>query len=196
MPAGQVSEEGGPEDMARISDPSTGASKQRKDPLGSAAKLSPVRVKQIERNRAGQLVVHLEGNADPTVDVRLARCFPWSFPDAYISIRTADGQEIAMLRTLDELDPASREVAAAELRDKIFNPKIKQIVQCRHEFGISSITAETDRGRVVFQILSRDDVRLLSPTRALFRDVDGNTYELPDLTRLDPASQKHLHQYF
>ena len=172
------------------------ADKQRKDVQVGVLETPPVCVKRLERNKAGQLVAHLDSDAEPIVDVRLARCFPWSFPDAYISIRNADGQEIAMLRTLDELDPSSREVAAAELLDKIFNPKIKQIVQCKHEFGISSITAETDRGRAIFQILSRDDVRLLSPTRALFRDVDGNTYELPDLTRLDPASQKHLHQYF
>jgi hypothetical protein len=32
--------------------------------------------------------------------------------------------------------------------------------------------------------------------RALFRDVDGNTYEVPDITALDAASQRYLQQYF
>lgn len=167
-----------------------------KDERDGASEQTLVRVRAIERNRAGQLVVHLAGDATPIVDARLARCFPWSLPDAYISIRDADGGEIVMLKTLDELDAASREIAEAELRDKVFNPKIRRVLQCKHEFDISSITAETDRGNVIFQIRGRDDVRLLSPTRALFRDVDGNTYEVPDIDRLDPASQRRLQRYF
>jgi hypothetical protein len=66
----------------------------------------------------------------------------------------------------------------------------------RDEFNIVSLTAETDRGEVTFQVRSRDDIRYLSPTRALFRDPDGNTYELEDITQLDPASRKHLSHWF
>lgn len=153
-------------------------------------------VSRVERNADGQLVVHLEGCDGPVVDARLARYFPWSMPDAYISVRDSDGREVAMLKTLDELDAASRRIVEEDLRDKVFNPKILRVLKCDREFGISSITAETDRGEVIFQFRGRDDVRVLSPTRALFRDVDGNTYELPDLTRLDAASQRHLHHFF
>jgi len=155
-----------------------------------------IRVRRIERNRSRQLVVYPERDGEAIVDAKLARCFPWTVPDAFISVLNGDGHEIALLKSLDELDPASREVAEAELRDKIFSPRIKRILECKHEFGISSFTAETDRGRVIFQIRGRDDIQLLSPTRVLFRDVDGNTYELPDFQQLDPASQKHLRQYF
>ena len=154
------------------------------------------RVASIARNDAGQLVVRLEGEDEPVVDARLARCFPWSLPEAYISVRDSEGSEIVLLKTLDDLDPDSREVAQAELRDKVFDPKILRILDHTHEFGISSIRAETDRGTRTFQVNGRDDVRLLSPTRALFRDVDGNTYELPDLTRLDRASRRHIQHFF
>ena len=164
--------------------------------LRAAPNRDGVRVERIERNAAGQLVLHLDDGDRPIVDVQLTRYFPWSMPDAYISVRDGDGREITMLETLDDLDAASRRVAEAELRDKVFNPKIHRVLDYKHEFGISSITAETDRGVVIFQFRGRHDIRLLSPTRALFRDVDGNTYELSDFRRLDPASQKHLHRYF
>ena len=154
------------------------------------------RVDRIERNAAGQLVVHLDGGDGPVVDVELARYFPWSMPEAYVSVRGADGREVAMLKSLDELDPASREVAEAELRDKVFNPKIRRILSYKHEFGITSITAETDRGEAIFQFRGRHDIRLLSRTRALFRDVDGNTYELQNFNELDPASRRYLQRYF
>ena len=153
-------------------------------------------IKGVTRNEAGQLVVQLDGRDAAVVDARVARCFPWSLPDAYISIRDKDGKELALLGTLDDLDPASRRVVQEELAEKVFNPKIHRITDHRSEFDVISIAAHTDRGEVTFQIRSRDDVRLLSDTRALFRDADGNVYELTDLAALDPASRKWLEDYF
>ena len=154
------------------------------------------RIERVERDTAGRLVVHVEGRDEPLVDARVARCFPWSIPDSYVSIRDKDGKEIALLKSLEELNGDSRKIVEQELRDKVFNPMIRRVIEFKTEFGVTSITAETDRGEVTFQIRTRDDVRVLSPTRALFRDVDGNTYELADLYALDPASRKHLYHYF
>jgi len=153
-------------------------------------------VHKVERDADGKVIVHLADRDEPLADARLARYFPWSLPDAYISVRDKDGKEVVMLRTLDELDPGSREIVEQELADKIFNPRILQVLQVKREFGMSSMSAITDRGEVLFQFHGRDDVRLLSPTRALFRDVDGNTFELPDVGELDPASRKMLRRYF
>jgi len=154
------------------------------------------RIERIERTATGELLVHLAGRDEPVPDARIARCFPWTVPESFISVCDADGRELALLTSLDELDPDSRAVARQEMQGKVFNPKILRVVEFKHEFGLTTITAETDRGEVCFLIRSRDDVRVLSPVRALFRDVDGNTYELPDLTALDAASQRHLRVYF
>jgi hypothetical protein len=157
---------------------------------------SPTRVERIERDDAGRLQVYITGRDEPIAGARLARYFPWSLPGAYISVRDADNHEVVMLNELDELDDASRAVAEQELADKIFNPKITQVISHKREFGITTIHAMTDRGRVEFQFEGRDNVRVLSPTRALFRDVDGNTLELPDLNQLDPASRRFMSRYF
>lgn len=177
-------------------DHSTTSGKSDEDRFDADRDTEGHRVNRIDRNDDGQLIVYLEGRDGPVIDVTLARYFPWSMPDAYISILDSDGREVAMLKTLGELDPASCRIAEGELRDKVFNPRIHRVLKYNREFGISSITAETDRGKVIFQFRDRNDIRVLSPTRALFRDVDGNTYEVPDLTRLDPASQRHLHHFF
>jgi hypothetical protein len=163
---------------------------------GTALPPKERRVVRVERNPKGELVVHFDGRDEPIVGAKIARCFPWSVPQAYISICDAEGKEVCLLGSLDELDDDSRAVAEAELRERVFNPAIRRITDFKHEFGITSITAETDRGEVSFQVRSRDDIRPLSPTRALFRDVDGNVYELPDLSALDRASQRHLQAYF
>jgi hypothetical protein len=179
--------------------------KQPSSPAAGASSASapvaglPVAVGEIEsivRNELRQLVVRLKGRPEPIVDARVARCFPWSLPESYISLRTKEGKEIVLLKTLSELDAASREPVQRELQEKIFNPRILRVTDYRNDFGVASVSALTDRGGVTFQIRSRDDIRFLSATRSLFRDADGNTYELPDLNALDPVSKKHLQEYF
>ena len=158
--------------------------------------LDAFRVRKLERNGKGQLVAHVEGRDEPLTDVRIRRYFPWSRPEHYFAICDADGKELATLHTLHELDPGSRELAEAELADKVFNPKITRVLSHKREFGLTTVTAETDRGEVTFEFNSREDVRILSPTRGLFRDVNGNTLEVEDLAALDVTSQRFLRRYF
>ena len=153
-------------------------------------------VERIERNAAGELVVTLPGRSEPLVGVRIARCFPWSIPEGYISVRSAEGKEVALLGSLGELDDASRQIAADELQGSVFQPRIRRVTAFRMEFGVAMVTAQTDRGTVSFEIRQREDVRHLSATRALLRDPDGNTYEVEDLLALDQYSRKHLQTYF
>jgi len=163
-------------------------------PAGEPA--PPPVVEKAAVNTAGQLVVHLRGRSEPIVDVRAARCFPWSTPENYISLRDSAGKEIVLLESLVELDAATREVIERELADKVFNPKIRHIVSYKSDLGVTEITADTDRGQVTFHVRSRDDVRMLSAKRALFHDADGNTYELPDLDAIDAQSRKWLLEHF
>ena len=154
------------------------------------------RIARIERDAAGALTVHFHDGAEPVSGATVARCFPWSLPDEYVSVRDSEGKEVVLLKSLREIDADSRHVVERELRERIFNPKIHRLIDYNRKFGVISITAETDRGEAKFQIRSRDDVRVLSATRALFRDADGITYELPDLTKLDSSSRRRLEQYF
>jgi hypothetical protein len=167
-----------------------------KSEIGNQQSAMPRVVRAITRNALGQLVADVAGRDEPVVDVRAARCFPWMLPDSYIAIRDKEGKELALLKTLDELDAASRQVVQQELREKCFSPRILKVLDYANEFGVVSITAHTDRGQVTFQIRSRDDIRVLSPTRALFRDADGNTYEVHDINAMDALSRKSLQEYF
>jgi hypothetical protein len=153
-------------------------------------------VQSVALNELGQIVLRLAGREEPFVDVRIARCFPWSLPETYISICDKEGKELVLLRDLTGLEPPSRELIRRELRDKVFSPRIQRVLACKSEFGVTSITALTDRGEVTFQVRSRDDIRILSPTRAIFRDADGISYELYDIQTLDPVSQRHLRDFF
>jgi len=178
-----------------MSDPEQRQTVEQAAPAAAPA-AEAARIERVAIDPAGRLVVHLAGQDDPLVDAKVARCFPWSLPERYVSVLDADGKEIALLETLDGLDEASRQVIQEQLATRIFNPVIRRVVEYKHEFGITEITAETDRGTVTFQVRTRDDVRTLSTNRALFRDADGNIYELPDLDQLDSASRRRLEHYF
>lgn len=164
--------------------------------MSQNAKDNPGGLKKLERDGRSELRAYLEGRDEPELDVKVARCFPWSLQEGYVSVRNKEGKEIALLTDLDGLDPETRQIIERELRDKVFVPKIRRITRYTAEFDVVYISAETDRGKVTFQIRNRDDVRVLSTRRALFRDVDGNIYEVEDISALDRASQKHIEQYF
>ena len=153
-------------------------------------------LKRLERNARGELVAWLNGSDTAVEKVSVARCFPWSALEEYISIRDKDGKELVLLGRLSDVDAPTAEIIRRELHDRFFVPRIRRVVDYQAEFDVVSITAETDRGEVTFQIRNRDDVRQLSPVRAVFRDVDGNIYEVDDYTTLDRASQRHLEPYF
>jgi catechol 2,3-dioxygenase-like lactoylglutathione lyase family enzyme len=149
---------------------------------------------RMRRDGLGRLIVEIPGR-DPVVSARLAQCFPWTHPKDYLSILDSEGKEVRLIRSLDELDEAGQRLVEEEIADKVFRPRLRKVLSFKREFGIVTIHAETDRGPVTFFIRSRDDIRVLSRTRALFRDPDGNTFELADINELDPVSRKYLDDY-
>ncbi len=165
-------------------------------PAGDAKTYLPADIRGLEVNDLGQVVLRLAGREEPYVEVRIARCFPWSLPETFISICEKDGRELVLLRDLGELPDQMRELVRRELRDKAFTPRIQRVLSCTSEFGVTSIRAMTDRGEVTFQVRTREDVRILGPARAVFRDADGVSYEVSDLRAMDSASQKHLQEFF
>ena len=157
--------------------------------------IEAARLAEITRNATGQLVLSATGLQVPIEAIRIRKCFPWSLPGQYISITDKDGKEIVLLKSLDGLPAALRQVIADELHLALFDPRVHRILDQKNELGVLSLTAETDRGQVTFQVRTRDDVRFISPTKMLLRDADGNTYEIPDLDALDPTSKRCLYEY-
>ncbi len=149
----------------------------------------------LHRNSRGELVARLSDRPEEVEDVRIARCLPWSMPDQLVSLRDKEGQELLLLETLETLPPRIRETIEAELHDKVFAPQITRVLKYEDQFGVMTVEAQTDRGLVTFQLRHRDDIRPLSATRWLLKDVDGNIYEIHDTRELDPESRKHLAEF-
>lgn len=123
--------------------------------------------------------------------VRAVRAFPLSELNEFIGLLDAiSGHEIGMLRHLRDLDGRARQLIQQEIDKRYFIPKIVHIIEAKKEFGAIYWDIQTDRGGRQFVMRGlRDSVHEIEPGRYLVNDVDGNRFEVPQITDLDSRSQ-------
>ena len=125
--------------------------------------------------------------------VKLYQARPLSEPGRYLSLQNGKGEEIAMVRELDQLPPEARDVAREELRRRYLTARVEGIDHIRTEFGVTYWDVRTDKGPRDFVVQSLSESCLwLSEHHLLISDVDGNRFEIADRTQLDDDSRARL----
>src|ERR1051325_7632599 len=84
------------------------------------------------------------GDTERAVWVR--RCFPWSEPARFVSLRDDDEEEFALVRDPGELDPASRRVLEEALVAAGFVFEITRVTAIEEEVEIRHWRVETRQG--------------------------------------------------
>ncbi len=122
------------------------------------------------------------------------RClFPNSSPDRYITLISEDGQEIAVIRDLNTLEPKSAAAVREVLAEYYLVPRILRITKVENKRGGYYVDAETDRGPCSFKVQNRQqDIKVLANYRVLVRDTNDNRYEIADYRTLDRKSRDGL----
>ena len=144
---------------------------------------------RLQREPNGQLTF-LPGGDQPAIsDCRVARCFPWSLPDQFISVRDNDGNEVHLFASLEGVVAASRRLLLAELAAQEFIPRIQRVHDIDDTFDILIWKVDTDRGRMEFQVRYDEDVRPLGENRVVIKDHKGMLFEIPNLEALDETSR-------
>ena len=130
------------------------------------------------------------------------RAFPISNPDEFISVREPDtkkkgkGHEIGIIRRLADFDEQTVRLIKDELERRYFTPVIKKIYSVKEKFGYSYWDSDTSAGRVTFILTNPfSNIRVLEDGRIFIYDIDGNTFEIPDPKKLDPASYRKIEIY-
>jgi hypothetical protein len=174
-------------------DPSQNVENQRQTrdsetPVPADAEPGPRHV-ILERRVDGKLwLVRAEGD----VAVEIVRCFPWTSPERYLSLRSADGQEQAFVIDAGELDRASREAVEATLARSSFVLEIVRILAVEEDFELRSWRVETAHGPRTFQTPLDGWPRELDAGGLVVEDVYGDLYRVSDPDRLDPKSKRLL----
>jgi hypothetical protein len=145
---------------------------------------------RLEHRVDGQLWAVRGGFEARAVSVR--RCFPWSEPARFVSLRDRDDEEVALIREPESLDDASREVLEQALVEAGFVLRVVQVHEVEEEIEIRTWKVETAQGPRTFQTRLDDWPRDLPAGGLLIRDVAGDLYHIADREGLDEKSKKLL----
>jgi hypothetical protein len=127
------------------------------------------------------------------VTVKPAWASPLSYPNRYLALLDGKGEEIVMLDTPEELTEPSRIAVREELSRRYLTSTVLRVIDARSEFGATYWHVETERGERDFVTQSlQENAQWLSPVHLMLSDVDGNRFELVDVTAMDSRSRTFL----
>ena len=144
---------------------------------------------RLERRADGRLWA-VRGDAERAVWVR--RCFPWSEPTRFVSLRDDAEAEFALVRDPAELDPASRRVLEEAMAAAGFVFEVTRVTAIEEEVEIRHWRVETRQGTRSFQTRLDAWPRVLPHGGLLIRDVAGDLYHVRDPAGLDKQSRALL----
>lgn len=144
---------------------------------------------RIERRLDGQLWLAQDGKAHA---VRIARCFPWSARDRFISLRDDERRERLLVEDPAALDRASREALEDALVEADFVLEVERVHAIDEEIEIRCFDVETRQGRRRFQTKRDDWPRVVPGGGVLIRDVAGDLFYVPRPAALDARSRALL----
>ncbi|NIN73068.1 MAG: DUF1854 domain-containing protein [Gemmatimonadetes bacterium] len=140
----------------------------------------------LERRADGRLWA-VKGSEERPVWVR--RCFPWSQPARYISLRDSEESEFALVNRLGELSVESRAILEEALVEAGFVLKIVRVLDLDEEVEIRNWKVETEQGPRSFQTRLDDWPRRMPGGGILIRDVAGDLYHVDQPGELDARSR-------
>ncbi len=127
------------------------------------------------------------------VTVKPAWSAPLSLPNQYLALLNGKGDEITTISEPKELSKESLEAVQEELRRRYLTAVVETITAAKSDFGVTYWHVETNRGDRDFVTQNlQENAQWLSPTHLLLLDVDGNRFEIKDVSKLDESSQKIL----
>ena len=144
---------------------------------------------KLERRADGQLWATSNGDESA---VRVHRCFPWSEPGQYLSLRDTENEEFALVRSLDDLESTSRRVLQDAIAEAGFVLEVERITEVEEEIEIRTWKVETRQGPRRFQTRLDDWPMDVPGGGIVIRDVAGDLYHVADPEKLDARSRTWL----
>lgn len=139
----------------------------------------------LERRVDGKLWLMRDG-AEAPVDI--VRCFPWTEPGRFLSLRDGKGVELAFVSEITELDARSQRALGPGLARSGFVLEVVAVSNVEEDFELRSFVVETREGQRRFQTALDAWPRLLEDGSLVLEDVYGDLYRIAEPSRLDRRS--------
>jgi hypothetical protein len=144
---------------------------------------------EIQRSLDGQLVFK---KGEARTGVRLVRCFPWSEPSRYFSLRDEKDREVALISDLSTLPEESRRALEEALAEAGFVLEVIGIESQEEEFELRNWKVRTRQGVRTFQTKLDSWPRRVPGGGLLIQDVAGDLFYIAEPEKLDEKSRAHL----
>ena len=142
---------------------------------------------RLEKRRDGRLWALL---AERAVPVKLRRCFPWTFPERYISLQTEQNEELAFIADPKDLDAASQAALSQALSEVGFVFLIQRVYSVEEDFELRCFKVETPQGPRAFQTALDAWPRETPDGGLLIEDVAGDVFRIENPAELDAKSRE------
>jgi hypothetical protein len=140
---------------------------------------------RFERAPDSTLRVEIDGDRCG-IRVQVLRAFPLKFPEQFIVLRDGDNKELGLVEDLKKVPQPAQSWLRDELFKRYFLPQVEAIHDITERFGTSVWDLETDRGRRTVTTSGMNEaVFEVEANRFIITDVEGNRYEIKDLSVLD-----------
>ncbi len=144
---------------------------------------------RLDRDNRLQLEIGIEERHGP---VTIVRSLPLTQADRFLSLQDEEGEEIGLIRDLNELDPESQKAVTAELELGYLQPQVTAIEKVDARHGVITWHLVTDMGPRVIHVRDRSHIRTLPGGRTILTDIHEGKYEIPPLDQLDAKSRGWL----
>lgn len=149
---------------------------------------------RLWRDAFGRLVFTDE-NGHSHEGIVPAQPFPIDAPGENVSLLDTDGQELAYVARISELDADSRKLLMEEIAQRDFIPVIDRLVAVSTFATPSTWQVRTDRGLTSFVLKGEEDIRRLKGNGLLITDSHGVTYRIEDMRAIDRQSRRLLDRF-
>lgn len=152
--------------------------------------LEPGKV-SFSRSQGGVFQGVIEGKAYE--EMILYRIFPFQYTTQYISVRNSKGEEVGVIRDIDQLDEESRAEMVKELQLRYFLPVVTRIDSVKQKADLWIWELQTNLGptRIVMRNL-HEFMQYPSANRIILTDINGKRCEVRDWKALDVHSRNQL----
>ncbi|MGO4546091.1 DUF1854 domain-containing protein [Paenibacillus sp. 2TAB23] len=154
--------------------------------------LSRSELSQIRLFRASDGSLRLEQEGKASARVTLIRSFPYTMPDRFISVRSAEGREIAMIKDVKHLAEDSFQAVREELDRNDMIPVITQILAVRKSGSGWLLRVDTNYGPAALVMENlHESIQFVTENRWMVTDNEGRRFKLSNPEKMDVRSREH-----
>lgn len=123
---------------------------------------------------------------------KIVKAFPNSSPHGHVGLLDEDGREIGMIRSLEKLDTASRDLLDEALRVAYYVPLILEILSVESQGGGYGWQVSMESGEQSFRTQGAHALDTSRFPKIVVTDENGRRYHIEDYSTLDAYSKEAL----